>query len=183
MARLKIPERAELPPAGQEAFDYIWASRGHLGGPFTVAVHSPDLGKRLTDLGAYIRFESGLPKSLRTICVMTVARTFDCRFEWAGWTKQAREAGVKEEVITAIRERRPLDDVLSADEKLAVSFGAQLMGPKHRVDDATYKAAVERFGLKHTIDMAATFGYFTMLTFILNGFEVDVPEGEDVLPV
>jgi len=182
MARVKIPVREELGSDEQEAFDHIMASRRHMGGPFTVLVHSPELGKRVCDVGAYVRFESGLPADLRTIAVMKVARAFDCRFEWAGWTRQGREAGVKESVIEAIREGRDPEG-LSEDERLVVDFGDQILGPKHRVSQATYDAAVERFGLKGAIDLAMTFGYFAMLTFTLNTFEVDVPPGGDVLPV
>jgi 4-carboxymuconolactone decarboxylase len=182
MARLNPPAREELPSEGQSAFDHIMASRGHLGGPFTVLVHSPELGKRVSDVGAYVRFESGLPDNLRTIAVMCVARSFNCRFEWAGWTKQAREAGVSEDIITAIRDRRHPEG-LSPDEELVVSYGMQLLSPKHRADQATYDAVVKRFGTKGAIDLTMNFGYFAMLSFTLNAFEVDVPEGEDVLPV
>jgi 4-carboxymuconolactone decarboxylase len=147
-----------------------------------VLVHSPELGKRVSDVGAYVRFESGLPANLRTIAVMCVARNFNCRFEWAGWTKQAREAGVSEDIIAAIREGRHPQG-LSPDEELVVSYGMQLLSPKHRVDQATYDAVVKRFGAKGAIDLTMNFGYFSMLSFALNAFEVDVPEGHDVLPV
>ena len=157
-------------------------NRGHIGGPFTVLVHSPDLGKRVSDVGAYIRFESGLDKGLRTIAVMMTAREFNCRFEWAGWTKQGREAGVPERIIEAIRERRRPEG-LTPDQELVMTFGQQILSAKHRVEKSTYDAAVQRFGLKGAIDLAMTFGYFAMLTFTLNSFEVDVPEGGDVLPV
>jgi 4-carboxymuconolactone decarboxylase len=182
MARLQPPVREELTLEERSAFDHIMASRGHIGGPFTVLVRSPELGKRVSDVGAYARFESELPAALRCLAVMNVARTFNCRFEWAGWTKQAREAGISEEVITAIRERRHPEG-MSPDEELVFAFGSQLLGPKHRVDQATYEAAVVRFGIKGTIDLAVTYGYFAMLSFPLNAFEVDVPPGADVLPV
>ncbi|MGV6872972.1 carboxymuconolactone decarboxylase family protein [Pseudochelatococcus sp. B33] len=181
MARLELPVREKLSTEEQSAYDHIMGSRGHIGGPFTVLVYSPELGKRVCDVGAYVRFESDLPADLRTIAVMTVAREFNCRFEWAGWTKQAREAGVSERIIEAIRDRRPLEN-LTPDEQLVVSFGAQLMSPKHRVDKDVYDAAIARFGVKGTADLSATYGYFAMLSFTMNAFEVDVPEGEDVLP-
>lgn len=182
MARLDPPAREALSSEEQSAFDHILGSRGHIGGPFTVLVRSPELGKRVSDVGSYVRFESDLPANLRTIAVMCVARHFNCRFEWAGWTKQAREAGVSEEIITAIRERRHPDG-LSPDEELVVSYGMQLLNAEHRVDQATYDAVVARFGTKGAIDLTMTFGYFAMLSFTLNAFEVDVPEGQDVLPV
>jgi 4-carboxymuconolactone decarboxylase len=182
MARLKPPVREELPSDGQLAYDHIKASRGEIGGPFTVLVHSPELGKRVSDVGAYVRFESGLPANLRALAVLNVARMFDCRFEWAGWTTQAREAGIKQDVIEAIRDRRHPKG-LSPDAELVVNFGEQLLGPRHRVDQGTYDAAVKRFGVRGTVDLAVTYGYFAMLSFPLNAFEVDVPRGGDVLPV
>jgi 4-carboxymuconolactone decarboxylase len=182
MARLKIPERDELAPEGRAAFDHIMASRGHIGGPFTVLVHSPELGKRVSDVGAYCRFESGLAADLRTISVMKVARTFNCRFEWAGWTRQAREAGVPESVIEAIRDGRHPEG-LTPDQELVVAFGNQILGEKHRVEKDTYDAVVARFGIKGAIDLAMNYGYFAMLTFTLNTFEVDVPPGGDILPL
>lgn len=182
MARLELPVREKLDPEGQGAWDHVMGNRGHIGGPFTVLVHSPDLGKRVSDVGAYIRFESGLDKGLRTIAVMMTAREFNCRFEWAGWTKQGREAGVPERIIEAIRERRRPEG-LTPDQELVMTFGQQILSAKHRVEKSTYDAAVQRFGLKGAIDLAMTFGYFAMLTFTLNSFGVDVPEGGDVLPV
>ena len=181
MARLELPTREKLDADGQGAWDHVMGNRGHIGGPFTVLVDSPELCKRVSDVGAYIRFESGLDKGLRTIAVMMTAREFNCRFEWAGWTKQAREANVPEAIIEAIRERR-IPENLTADQELVMAFGRQILSAKHRVDKETYDAALDRFGLKGTIDLAMTFGYFAMLTFTLNSFEVDVPEGHDVLP-
>jgi 4-carboxymuconolactone decarboxylase len=181
MARLDRPSREDLGSGGQGAWDHVMGSRGHIGGPFTVLVHSPELCKRVSDVGAYARFESSLDKGLRTIAVMMTARAFNCRFEWAGWTKQAREADVPEAIIEAIRERRKPDN-LTPDQALVMEFGRQILGAAHRVDPETYNAALGRFGLQGTIDLAMTFGYFAMLTFTLNTFEVDVPEGHDVLP-
>jgi 4-carboxymuconolactone decarboxylase len=182
MARLELPVREKLDREGQSAWDHVMGNRGHIGGPFTVLVHSPELGKRVSDVGAYIRFESGLDKALRTIAVMMTAREFNCRFEWAGWTKQGREAGVPERIIEAILDKR-MPDNLTPDQELVMTFGTQILSAKHRVEKDTYEAAIKRFGLKGTIDLAMTFGYFAMLTFTLNTFQVDVPQGHDELPV
>ena len=182
MARLNPPDRDKLPPNAQSAFDHIVDSRGHVSGPFTVLVHSPDLAKTVADVGAYVRFESGLSARVRCLAVMSVARSFNCRFEWAGWTKQAREAGVAEDVIQAIGDGRHPEG-LALDEELAVRFGQQLLGPAHRVENEVYDAVVQQFGVEGAVDLAATYGYFSMLTFLLNAFEVDIPEGGDVLHV
>lgn len=182
MARLNPPTREDMNNDDERAaFDHIVASRGQVSGPFTVLVRSPEVGRRVADVGAYCRFESEIPKPLITLAVLNVSRHFNCRFEWAGWTGQARAAGIREDIIQAIAERRRPEG-MSEDEELVYSFGEQLLSPAHRLSQETYDAAVARFGLKGTVDLAVTYGYFSLLSFVLNGFEVDVPEGHDVQP-
>jgi len=161
--------------------DAIVATRGAIKGPFTVLLHSADLADRIADVGAYIRFESELPFAARCLAAIMVARDRDCRFEWAGWVPQAKEAGIPDHVIDAIAENREpelVDDTLS----LVHRIGKQLLSGSHLVDDETYQASIGQLGVKGTVDLTATFGYFSLLSFALNTFEVDVPAGRPILP-
>lgn len=181
MARLEAPTRDGMIEDERPHYDAIVATRGAIKGPFTVLLHSADLADRIADVGAYIRFESELPFATRCLAAIMVARDRDCRFEWAGWAPQAKEAGIPDHVIEAIahhREPEGLDEALA----LVYSIGTQLLGGHHRVDDNTYQASIDQFGVKGTVELTATFGYFALLSFALNTFEVDVPEGRPILP-
>ena len=180
MARLGALERGDLPAEEQDNYDAIVASRGKIQGPFTVLIHSPDLAKRIADVGAYIRFESPLPVAVRCFAAVMVAREMDCAFEWAGWVPQARDAGVPDEAIQALRERRAPSG-LSEELQLVYTFGRQLLSAGHRVDDSTYQAVTDHFGVPGTVELTATFGYLAMLSFSLNAFQVDPPEGRPLL--
>jgi len=180
LPRLTAPDRAELEEADVVFYDRIVATRKTIQGPFTALIHSPDLAARVADVGAFIRFESSLPLACRCLSALLVAREFDCRFEWGGWAPQAETAGVPAEAIDAIRlGQHPTN--LSDELQLVLEFGLQLLRPPHRLVDETYEAAVARFGVGRTVELAATFGYFSMLTFVLNGFEVEPHEGAPLL--
>ncbi len=182
MARVGLVERRDqLGPEQQAVWDLIARSRGQVAGPFAVLLHSPAIARGTAELGAYIRFESGLDARDRELAVLTVARELDCRYEWAGHAREARRAGVREEAIAALRERKaPVG--LTADEAQIVDYVRQLLRD-HRVDAATFDALRERLGLERLVELTATAGYYGMIAATLNAFEVTPPEGDDLLPV
>ncbi len=182
MARLSAPQREALPPDQQAIYDAIVQSRGKISGPFTVLMHSPAVAGRVADVGAYIRFESMLPIAVRSLAGIITARELDCRYVWAAWVPQAQQAGISEEIITAIQDRRTLLG-LTEEQALVVAAGQQLLRGNHQLSDATYEALLAHFGPQGIVELAATFGYFSMLAMPLNAFQVDPPPDRPVLPV
>lgn len=178
MARLYRLEREQLPENEQPFFDAIGKTRGDISGPFTALIHSADLASRVADVGAYVRFESILPVAVRTFAAIITSRWLDCRYEWGAWSGQARSAGVSDAIIDAVRDRKPLPS-LTEEEHIIADFCQQLCSGNHHISDATYKATVDHFGVKGTVELAATVGYFAMIAMPLNAFEVDPnPEGQ-----
>ena len=101
----RIKSREDLPEEGWEAYDEIVGSRGGVSGPFSVLLNSPEAGRRVGHLGAYIRFESSLPGEVTELAILVTAREWDCQYEWTYHEPLAREAGVREEAIAAVRDR------------------------------------------------------------------------------
>ena len=176
----EISSRQDLPPDQQPIFDEIAASRGgHIVGPFRVLLNSPDLARRIAHAGSYIRFESTLQKDVTELAILVTAREFDCQFEWAAHEPLARNAGVREEAIKAIRDRKAPEG-LTQDEAVVVRYLQELLR-NHRVSEPTFKVALEKFGIQKLTDLTATAGYYGMLAGVLNAFEVQ-PESP-LLPV
>jgi 4-carboxymuconolactone decarboxylase len=176
----ELIERDSLPAKDQPIFDSIAASRGRVGPPFSLLLHSPEAAGRIAHLGAYLRFESTLPAVDRELAILVAAREADCSFEFAGHARLAREVGVREEAIEALRNRAPLD-AFTAEEAGLVDFGRQLL-LEHRVSSSSFEAARERYGDAGVVDLTALLGYYTMLACALNAFEVAPPQGEMPLP-
>ena len=182
MARLSELNRDEVPPEKQHIYDEIAGSRGSVRGPFAMLMHSPEVAGRAAHLGAYLRFESSLEQSVVELVTLATAREWDCQYEWTAHEPQARQAGVGEEAITAVKEGRAPEG-LSADEAVVVSYAQELIR-NHRVSEATFEAAKGQLGLQGAVDLTATVGYYSMIASVLNAFDVQPAAGvTPLLPV
>jgi len=181
MARIPLIARVdEIPPAHRDVWMRIAKSRGSVVGPFAALLHSPVLADRTSELGAYIRFDSGLSATDRELVILSVARVFDCHFEWAYHVREARKAGVRAEAITAIRERRSAG--LGEDEAPLVAYVSELL-VAHRADEATLARLRARLGVQGVVELTATIGYYAMLACTLNAFDVRPESAEEALDV
>jgi 4-carboxymuconolactone decarboxylase len=179
-ARLPLVERATATPAQLAVWDRISQSRGRVAGPFAALLHSPELARRVAETGHYVRFEGPLAQADREMAIITVARALDCQYEWAAHAVLARRAGVREEAIAAVRERRAPAG-LTPEEAQVNGYAAALLG-RHRVSDEAFAALQQRFGLEGVVDLTATIGYYAMIACALNAFAVEPTPGESPLP-
>lgn len=175
-----LTERDQVSEDGRESYDSVLESRGRISGPFGVLLNSPELAGRAGHLGAYVRFEGGLPDAVRELAILTTAREFDCAYEWAAHEPIAREAGVREEAIETVADREPPDD-LSETEALLVNYGRHLFG-EYVVPDDLFDEARTTFGVEGVVELTATMGYYSMIACVLNAFEVTPEEGGPELP-
>ena len=179
MPRLPEVSRDDLSPENQKIYDGIAASRGNVRGPFAALMHSPDVAGRAAHVGAYVRFETSLSKLVLELATLTVARHWDAQYEWAAHENQAREAGVREEAIAAIRDHQSPTG-LTDEEAISVKFAQELLRD-HKVSDATFNVAKDALGLQGVTDLTITVGYYSMISCVLNCMEM-LPE-KSTLPV
>ena len=181
MARVKtIESKAEAPEGGAAVWDAIAESRGGVVGPFKVLLHSPELARCAAQTGAYVRFAGTLPQDVRELAILAVGREMDCLFEWAAHAPLARKAGVRDAAITAIRDRRHA--ALTAAERGVVDYVSQLLANK-RVDEGTFRALEQRFGVKGMVELTGTVGHYLFMACVLNAFDVTPDPTMDPLPV
>lgn len=177
-----IIKHEDMPAERQHFFDRIVLNRGRVAGPFQVLLNSPDVAVRVANVGAALLYDSALTPAVKTLTWLIAAREYDCDYEWATCVPHAQKAGVQDALINAIWDRKPLVG-LTAEQELLVDFCHQLLRGNHHVSEPSYRAAVEHFGVAATVQIAATIGYFVMLAFLLNAFEVDPKPGESELPL
>src|SRR4051812_38515220 len=181
MARLpSITSKDQVPAKDHATFDSIVASRGAVQGPFTMFLHSPEVAERVAHLGAYVRFEGSLSMRARVLAAMTVAREFEALYVWGAQTGGARQLGVPESTITAIRENHS-NGMLPEDAQI-VEFTRQLLR-KHRAEDTTAQAMLARFGSDEFIQLTSAIGYYSLLCMTVNACELEAGPGTEVLKV
>ena len=175
MARVWYLERADLAPEHQPLYDDIAASRGSVPPNCKALLHSPVASARMAVLGAYVRFETPLPARIKALALLTAAREAEGDYVWAMNQPQARSAGLGEDIINAIRERRAPEGLAPEDASI-VQFTLELLR-QHRIADATFQAVQHRLGDAGVIDLLLLIGYYYSLAHTLGALEVGPPPG------
>ncbi|MGH7771693.1 MAG: carboxymuconolactone decarboxylase family protein [Candidatus Binatia bacterium] len=171
MARIPLIDKKEiLPPEHRGIYDAIAKSRGQVHGPFAALLHSPPIAERTAHLGTYIRFESQLDRKIVELATLAAARELECRHEWAAHVTHAAKAGIRQETIRAIHQRKAPEG-LSSEEAQIVNYVQELLR-SHRASEPTFQALLRRLGLRGLVELTATIGYYAMLACTLNAFEV-----------
>jgi len=119
MSRIPELQREELDAEGQRLYDEILTARGSTAGPFRVWLHSPEFVRRATQLGEFLRYHTDLLPRLSELVILITARLQESDVEWAIHEPLAPKAGLRDDVIEALRNRgRPTFD---SDEERAIS--------------------------------------------------------------
>jgi 4-carboxymuconolactone decarboxylase len=183
MSRLPLQTRDALDDDGREVWDSITASRGSivtddgaLMGPFNAWVTAPGIGGRLAELGAALRFQSSIERRLLEVAIITVGAHWKAEFEWWAHSRMALQHGVTAEAVDAIAQGTTPE--LPDDERIVHAVARQLVQGGH-VDKATYDAARQLLGDRGVVELVTLCGYYTLVSFSLNAFDVPLPPGEE----
>ncbi len=179
MSRFAPISRENLSPAQAEVYNSINSgARGGVRGPFRVLLHSPELAKRVEQLGLYTRFQCKVPERLRELSINVVARHWQADYEWHAHAVLALKQGISEEVLEAIGAgRRPV--FAQEPDEVVYDYVSRLLADG-RVSDAVFQRARALLGEEGVVDLTGLVGYYTLLALTLNAFEVPVPEDSKV---
>jgi len=181
MKRLSPLDPDALTKAQKDVHDKIIAGpRGAVRGPFVPMLHSPGAADFIQGLGAYLRFDGVMPGKLRELAILTTARFWKAEYEWNSHVTFAKEEGLDPVIIDAIA-AHDTPDFSDADEQAVYSFITELHG-NHQVSDETFSAIRDAFGEEGTLELTVLAGYYTIISMVLNTFQVEPPEGAKLLP-
>ena len=150
---------------------------GALIGPFNALFLSPGVGDAVQKLGAAIRYQTSLPADLLEVAICTMGGHWRANFEFWAHARLAKNAGVSEGAIDAIRDgERPF---FGDDRQQAVyQFGRELI-ENQRVSEETYELLKGMIGESGVFEVASVMGYYALVSIGLNTFNVGMPPGVD----
>ena len=176
MSRLSDLDYQKMSAEQKRIHDEIAAGpRGAVVGPLKVWLHSPALADRAQKLGAYARYHSSLPPHLSELAILVTGSIWKADFEWYSHVGPARDAGITEAVIEAIR--IGADPSFEDEPSRAVYDVAREMHESRRLSDETYRSARTALGEQGLVDLIGILGYYTLISMTLNAFEVENPDG------
>ena len=115
--------------------------------------------------------------------MITVAREMDCAFIWYAHAAAARQAGVRDDIVDNVREKRELTN-LDPDELTVVHFTRELL-QNRQVSQPTFDAAVSRFGQRGMMTLTNLIACYAVLAYNMNTYALEAPEHptEKALPI
>ena len=139
MARTPIVTRESVPQNQLAAFDAMVAERGGVPttGPGSVMLNAPDAAERALGLALYLRTDTSLEPRIRELAMLVAARENNCQFIWNAHAPPARQAGLRDEIVDSLRDKRELPNP-AADEAAVVSYGQEFFRTRH-VSQATLR--------------------------------------------
>ena len=175
-----ITTREQMGQDDGQVFDAVAEGRGRVGGPFSLLLYSPPLCQRVLSLSDYLRQDAYLSSSLRELATIATARERDCPYVWAAHAPAARQAGVSDTVIEAVRDRaEPEASQVEAD---VIEFVRQVLR-RHEVWTGLFDRMMAAHTLPGLVELTAVMGHYVFVTSILNAFEVRPAADGETLPL
>jgi 4-carboxymuconolactone decarboxylase len=174
-ARIQPPSVETMTPEQKELYGEM-SQNGTVTaiGPRVIYLHDPELVKTYSVIGSYM---AGIPfdPRHRELAILVVARHWDAQYEWWAHESRAREAGISDGVIEAIRaDKVPVFE--KADEQIVYDYAREMM-TSHRVSDETYRKAWDLLDTDMLIKLTMLIGHYCSVAVTLNAHDIPLPEG------
>lgn len=174
MPRIPVLTRETLSDAQVPVWDSIASSgRSGVGGPFLPLLTSAELCSRVERLGVFLRFDCSVPMRLRELAILCVGFHWKADYEWYAHAAIAAKQGVPDAVIEAIGRGTPPPFDTDAD-RVVHDFVCGVLR-SGSASDATYASVHALLGDKGAVELTALVGYYSLLAFELNVFQVVPP--------
>lgn len=176
-----IKDKSEVPAEYHHVVDGVLEVFGSIRGPHSILLHDPKLDEPALALGNYFRYDSVIKSPERELAVITAAREKDCLYVWSAQVTAGRRAGLSEEAIDVVRNRKDTSG-LPAEQATIIDYVRQVFR-QNRIDQDLYDRLVSTRGQTYQLELTVLVGYYAMLAGVVNSVELPTPPDGDVLEV
>lgn len=174
MSRLAPLDPETFTPEQARVHDIIASGRrGRVRGPLTVWLNRPGLAEAAQALGAYCRYDSALPPRLSELAILVTAVAWSAEFEWWAHAPLARDGGLPEAVIEAIRTGSE-PSFAQEDEEVVFRVATALIADR-ALTQSLFDRAASVLGTDKLVDLIGILGYYSLVSMTLRAFEVELP--------
>ena len=181
MPRIPMPIREKVPPAHLAAFDEIARGRAIIPewSPTGMMTNSPEAARHFERIKVHLRDDStALPARIRELAMILTGRETDSPCVWDIHAALARQAGLSDQLVDAIRDKKELPQ-MSSGEAAVVKFARELHRD-HKVNPDTFQEVLDHFGVQGSIELTMLMALYVMPAFIAHAFGIepsrDTPE-------
>ncbi|SMX41821.1 carboxymuconolactone decarboxylase family protein [Maliponia aquimaris] len=139
---------------------------------YRVMAHHPDLLRAWAPLREHIVNQTALGPELSEVTILRAGHRLGSSYEWDQHIDRARKRGLTDARIASIA--GPCQDMAPRDAMIARAVD-ELMD-SHRLSDASIAAITRDLGKPAVLDLIATVGFYSVLGYALNSFEVPLDD-------
>lgn len=187
--RLPWPTPEQLAPAEERVYSAITGgprasgvrlfnltdADGRLEGPFNAMLVSPEVGFALQELGAAIRYRTGLSDRVREVAILALAAERRSEFEAYAHEAVGAACGLTTDEMVALR-AGVAAPTLAADERTAHHAVQQLIRERS-LNDTDYQQLVDALGQTGAMEIVMLVGYYDTLDLMMSVARTPLPEG------
>lgn len=134
----------------------------------------------MNELGETLRIKGKLDRKLFELAVLSVARFWNCNYQWSAHVPLAMQLGLTRETVEDIGNRRPPDS-MSHDQVLIYELTVALLS-QHSIPRLMYEEAIELIGFEQLAELVTTIGQYSMAAIVLNAFAIESLVAGESLP-
>ncbi len=173
MPRVSAVDFEKLSPEQKRVYKEIAGPRSGVGGPYTVWIKTPEIADVMNQVGNVLRVNGKLEKRLMELMVLIVSRIWSCQYQWVVHEAAALKAGLPQDVLDAIKERRK-PRFIREDEQVVYDAVTELYENK-ALTEQTYDRALATLGFDLLVELITNAGRYTQAAMVANAFDVPVP--------
>ncbi len=156
--------------SGPQHFALVDAD-GRLQGPFDALLLSPEVGGALQEVGATVRYRTGLSDRVREMAILVVAAHWDCAFELMAHEAVGRAVGLTDDELAALRGGL-VPELADPVEATSIEVVRTLV-IRSDLDDDEYARAADLLGERGLLELTTLVGYYATLALQLRVFRAD----------
>jgi 4-carboxymuconolactone decarboxylase len=150
---------------------------GALVGPFSPMLNFPAWGGPAWEFTKSLMDHTTLPKAPHEVAILVTGAAAGARYELYAHERVAAATDLsKGKIATIVAGQRPSD--LTVEEAAAYDMAAAL-SRGGALPEATYQCALDAFGRDGTAELIYLIGCYSLVSVLLNAFDVDVPGADE----
>lgn len=163
-----------MTPEQRKVYEEFQAVHANVAITHLTWLRSPELARQIASFGPFLRYQSLDPRK-RELAILITGRFCKAPAEWYAHLPPARKAGIEEDIIAALADkRRP--DFARPEEDVLYDVAMELL-EGYKLSDATYQRAMSVLGDKLLVELIAIVGFYTMMAMLIGAFQFQLPEG------
>ncbi|MDD5007246.1 MAG: hypothetical protein PHU49_03550 [Syntrophorhabdaceae bacterium] len=135
-------------------------------------MHHPELARHIERPGYYLKFAATLPRDVYQFVVLSIAARFNNEFEWADHVGPARQSGLPEDIIEAIRTKHT---GAITGGYAAVAEAMEYVLSYRSIPDKLQRELAGMYGMAGVIEIVVLCGFYQLIGEVNASFGVPLP--------